>query len=214
MSHPNPAHGGSRGCPTHARIGKLNWVANSDVPAFASASSIWHWQNCIEPCQMTGNKQKASLCGSDQIFLCFCLLARPDAEADEIATFTFDQGGTLHNQKTITKQCLELQIMCKQASTEVHQAFLPQNILRVEWFWTLPPPLGVVGTHRRQFIDVDEFGVALQRVNTGMGRAHISLGVRKPGHCCRNMKSTALVAVKPGDNHISDGLRGSIANPR
>lgn len=64
------------------------------------------------------------------------------------------------------------------------------------------------------FIDVDEFGVAVQRMNKGHGRAHVSLRIWKPGHYTPDTKLTVLVAIKPGDGRIALGQRGSLTEPR
>ena len=46
---------------------------------------------------MTGNKQKECLCGIDQVLQCFYLLVYPEAEADKIGVFIFNQGGERHD---------------------------------------------------------------------------------------------------------------------
>lgn len=210
---PDPARGGSRGYPISHRIRELDRVGAGNGTAFVSMRSVNRWRRRLNPYRMTGNKQKERLCEVDQVLLVFYLQVYPDAEADEIAIFIFDQGGELYDRQTIDKRCAELMLTKKRASTEAYQAFLPENVRRCRWFWTLPSPLGVVGTPRRKFIDMDEFGVTLERLNRGTGRAHVSLGVQKPGHYTRNMKLTVLVAIEPGDDRIPDGTRGSRSEP-
>lgn len=211
---PDPSRGGTRGYPIAQRAREIDRVIAGEQPAFASMRSINRWNHRLEPYRMTGNKQKESLCGTDQVLLAFYLQVYPDAESDEIAIFIFDNGGGLYSRQMIDKRCKELLLTKMKASTEAYQAFTPVNIQKCCWFWSLPQPLGVVGTQRRKLIDVDEFGIALERMNRSTGRAHISLRVRKPGHYTRNTKLTVLVAIKPGDNRIPDGVRGSRTEPR
>lgn len=211
---PFPSRGGARGYPVPQRMGEIHRITDGHAPAFASLRSIQRWRQRLNPFRMTGNKQKKRLCGTDQVLLVFFLQVYPEAEADEIAIFIFDNGGNLYDRQTIIQRCKELQLSKKKASTEAYQAFLPDSVHRCRWFWTLPSPLGVVGTPRRKFIDVDEFGVALDRMNRNSGRAHMSLRVRKPGFYTRNTKLTVLVAIEPGDHRLPDGVRGSRSEPR
>jgi hypothetical protein len=108
----------------------------------------------------------------------------------------------------------ELDLTKKKASTEAHQAFTPANLLKCEFFWTMPPVLGVVGVQRRRFIDIDECGIALEQTNKAYGHAHTTLRIRKPGHYCRNTKLTIIMAVESGDPSLPPHMDGSIAKPR
>lgn len=211
---PDPSRGGSRGYPVTIRRREIDRVDDGHEPAFASMRSIYRWRTRLHPYRMTGNRQKDSLCGTDQVLLAFYLQVYPEAESDEVAIFIFDNGGDLYSRQMIDKRCKELMITKKKASTEVFQAFLPVNIRKCRWFWTLPAPLGVVGTPRRNLIDVDEFGVALERMNRNTGQSHVSIRVRKPGFYTRNTKLTVLVAIEPGDHRLADGVRGSRSEPR
>lgn len=203
---PDPSRGGARGYSLSQRVKELARIQAGDAPAFASMRSIYRWRQRLEPFRMTGHKQKTKLCGTDQILLTFYLQVYPDAESDEIAIYIFDNGGEIYDRQTIDQRCKELLITKKKASTEAYQAFTPENVRKCWWFWTLPPPLGVVGIPRRQFIDVDEFGVALERMNKSPGRSHISLRVCKPGFYTRNTKLTVLVAIEPGDDRLPNGV--------
>ena len=102
----------------------------------------------------------------------------------------------------------------KVSSHEAYEAFLPQNVLRKELFWTQPPPLGIVGIEHRRMIDVDEFGISLQKCNRTRGYAASFYRVRKAGHYVRNTKLTVLFAFEPGDPQIPSNIDGSIERLR
>ena len=102
----------------------------------------------------------------------------------------------------------------KIASIEAYQAFLPDNLLKCELFWSRGPPLGVVGIPRRRFIDVDEFSMSLTRCNRKRGYAMSFYRVRKSGHYVKDTKLTVIIAVEPGDERLPPHLDGSLERPR
>ena len=106
-----------------------------------------------------------------------------------------------------------MDITRKRSSTEAYQAFSPQNQLKLHLFFTQGPPLGVNGVDRCRLIDIDEFGISLERTNKKYGYAHVSLWVRKPGHYTHDTKVTVIVAFEPGDPTLPDGVDGSLKNP-
>ena len=176
---PDPAKGGTRGYPVADRLFQLAEVQHGR-PVKASRQSISRWMERLHPYRMTGNQQRKQVVGVDQLTLVVYISIHPDATLDEMATFIYNEGGGIYS---ITK---------KASSTEAYQAFTPQNVLKVQWFWTRAPPLGVYGVPRRKFIDVDEFGVALERTNRKYAWAVRFFRVRKPGHYTRNTKLTVL----------------------
>mmetsp|Transcript_40189 Transcript_40189/g.45907 ORF Transcript_40189/g.45907 Transcript_40189/m.45907 type:complete len:221 (-) Transcript_40189:115-777(-) len=107
-----------------------------------------------------------------------------------------------------------MKITRKRASTESYEAFTPQNIWRCDMFWSQPPPLCVVTIPRRQYIDVDEFGIEMNACNSKYGFALSCFRVRKPGHYARGQKLTVLFAIEPGDPRLAPNISGSIENPR
>ena len=70
----------------------------------------------------------------------------------------------------------------KVEAMEAYKAFTPENLFRAQIFWNEPPPVGIVGIPRRKFIDVDEFGMEIQRTNCKRGYSLSCFRVRKPGH--------------------------------
>jgi hypothetical protein len=166
----DPSRGGSRGYDIHDREWMLEQSAQGH-PVRASMRSIGRWQERIDRYRRTGNQERTSLIGVDQLLLVLAITIYPDGTEDEMATFIYNEGGGLYLNSTISKRLKELQITKKVASTEAYQAFTPENLLKVELFWTQPPPLGVRTIPRRKFIDVDEFGVEMNRCNCTRGWA-------------------------------------------
>jgi len=138
----------------------------------------------------------------------------PSAEHDEMATFIYNEGGRLYSRQDISKRLIDMEVTRKVASTEAYQAFLPRNIWRCNMFWSQPPPLGVVTIPRRTMIDVDEFGMSMNRCESKRGYSLSCFRVRKPGHYERTQKLTVLFAIEPGDHRLPPQARGSIWNPR
>ena len=212
-SAPDPARGGSRGYAVHERQAQIEAYRNSE-PIQASVSSLYRWMDREEPHRMTGNKRKEKLVGFDQMLLVIFLYAFPDAEADEIATFIWNESGKVYDRQTISKRMIELHMTKKKASTEAYQAYTPANLLRTRWFWEQPPPLGVHTISRRRLIDIDEAGFEISRVNRTSGHSITSIRIRKQGHYTRDTKLTVILAIEPGDPTLPPGTRGSIQHPR
>ena len=210
---PHPSVGGTRGYPVWHRLQDLERAAEG-LPTDASPSSHWRWTRRLLPYKMTGNHSSQTLVGADQLLMALCLSIWPDATADEIATFIYNEGGGVYSRAKIARRLKKLHVTRKVSSTEAYQAFLPNNLLRAELFWNTHPPTGVVSIPRRRFIDVDEFGISLERTNRKRGYALSFYRVRKPGHYTRNTKMTVLVAVEPGDPQLPPNVDGSIEKPR
>ena len=102
----------------------------------------------------------------------------------------------------------------KRASTEAFQALRPDVLFVEQCFWNHLPPLGVFGVPRYKMLDVDEFGITLERCNRKKGWALTCFRVRKDGHYKVGNKLTVLLAIEPGDPRLAAGVRGSIENPR
>ena len=211
---PHPSRGGSKGYDVWFRQEELQRVANGEAPTTAHIRSVQRWQNRLIPYQQTGNKARATIVGRDQFYLALFLTAYPDASADEIALFIYNETGSVYSRPDISKRMKDLELTKKIASTEAYQAFEPRNLLRERLFWTRGPPLGVRGVHRYKLLDWDEFGVAMENMATKYGHSHTSIRIRKPGHYCRNTKLTVLFAIEPGDPSLPPQMEGSIQKPR
>ena len=212
-SLPDPSRGGSCGYPVWFREEQLEKRANGG-PTAVSDSTLNRWDNRIHPYKMTGNRPSKRVVGVDQLLMSIYIVIYPDTKLSEIATFIFNEGGNLYSDQSVCQRLKELDVSHKAASTEAYQAFLPINLLKEELYFTRPPPLGIVGVERRRWIDVDEFGMTLERTNPKFGYSIRLYRVRKPGHYTRDHKLTVLVGIEAGDPDIPNGEMGSILCPR
>jgi hypothetical protein len=67
---------------------------------------------------------------------------------------------------------------------------------------------------RRKLIDVDEFGITMEKCNCTGGLAPRVFRVRKDGYYYFGAKITVLFAIEPGDPRLPPHLRGSVQRPR
>ena len=179
-----------------------------------SPSSVCRWLIRPQPCRKTGGKQREKLVGKDLLLLSIFLFAYPDASADQMSAFVWNNGGDMCAQQEISARMKDVGMSKKVSSTEACQAFLPVNVRKARRFWNCPPPLGVVGVEHRRLTDVDEMGISLEQTNTKHGHAHKSVRIQKPGHHTRSTKLTVTMAVEPGDPSSPPHVDGSIARPR
>ena len=76
---------------------------------------------------------------------------------------TFNQARSMYSREQVSMNMTDLGMTTKRASTEAYQDFEAHDILKCRQFWTLGGPLGVIRVSRRRLLDIDEFGVALQK---------------------------------------------------
>ena len=208
---PHPRRGGSY--PAWFRLEELQWHANHE-PTTASAASISRWQRRILPYRKIGNCDRSQLVGIELLDLATFIIAHPDAGIDEMAVYIYNQGGGLYSTALISKRLKELKVTSKRSSTEAFQALRPDVLFVEQCFWNRPPPLGIFGVPRYKMIDVDEFGITLERCNRKKGWTMSCFRVRKDGHYKIGNKLTVLIGIEPGDPRLAAGVRGSIENPR
>ena len=215
---PHPSRGGSRGCPLWCRRHVLRMANRCGMDIIedldVSPSSVCRWIARVEPRRMTGGRDREALTGQDQILLSIGLFICPDSKADEPAAFVFHHGGELYSRQVISSRMNELDSTKKVCSTEAHQAFTEINMRKARWFWSKPPPLGVVGCQRRRLVDFDEMAVFLETCNPKHGHAHKTIRIRKPGFYAKSKKITVIMAIEAGDPSLPAGIDGSIQNPR
>jgi len=142
------------------------------------------------------------------------LFAHPDANIDEMAAHIYNEGGGMYSSQQISKCLKELDITKKIASVEVYQAQTEAVQHRVFCFWNQAPPLGIFQVPWRMLIDVDEFGVTIERCNRKKGWALKLFPVRKDGHYGHDQKLTILFAIEPGDPTLPANVCGSVGHPR
>jgi hypothetical protein len=104
-------------------------------------------------------------------------------------------------------------VWCGTEPQAMDNGHIMANLMKERLFSTTGPPVGVVGVHRRQFIDVDEFGVELSKCNRKNGWSVKFLRIRKPGHYSRTEKLTVLIGIEPGDPRLPNNISGSIERP-
>ena len=211
-ANPDPSRGGARGYDVHDRQWQLTQHAAGN-PVKASLSSLRRWQQRLHPYRMTGNKERASIVGVDQILLTICITVYPQASLKEIAAFIYREGGGLYSDQAISKRLAELRVTRKKVSVEAQQAFTAINLQRVQSFWSSPPPLGVQTVRRARLIDVDEFGIELNRCNRTHGWSLEVFRVRTIGHYTRTQKLTVLVAIEAGNGALPAQEAGSLQHP-
>jgi transposase len=221
---PHPARGGTRGYPLWYRslcvqmCQALNWnyAAVAAQPQIAPCEdTLRAWcETRLQPFEMTGGRQRTEIVGVDLLQMCIFLTAYPEAKADQIAMHIINNGGGIYDRPTISRRMTDLELSKKRGSTEAYQAFLPHNIVRLQRFFTMPPPVGVFGQLRQKYIDFDECGVSLDGTNPTIGHAHTSVRVRKPGFYTKDTKLTVICGVEPGDPTLPPHVTGSITRPR
>jgi hypothetical protein len=148
---------------------------------------------------MTGGIERVAVTGMDQLLLCTCIFIYPSATVDEVAAFIVNNGGDIYTCQAMYKRMKDLEWKRKEASTEAYGAFTERNVNHCCWFWTLPPPLGIVGEQRWRMLDSDESSFSLEMCEPMKGRAMMHIRVRKPGHYIRGLKVNVLMCIEPGD---------------
>jgi hypothetical protein len=102
-----PSRGGSRGYDGWFRAAELLRFANGEAIT-ASLSSIYRWQeDGLERKRQTGNEERETLVGIDQIYLAILLFAFPKVQFDEITVFLYDRGGNIYTREAISKRLKE-----------------------------------------------------------------------------------------------------------
>ena len=83
----------------------------------------------------------------------------------------------------------------KAASTTADLAYTPTNQLKRELYWTMPPPLGMVGVDISDIIDIDEAGFKLEHSNRSFGKTVSALRCTQNGVYGRGEKLNLLLAI-------------------
>jgi hypothetical protein len=148
------------------------------------------------------------------IHLVTFLVAHPDTTQDEIAAFVYNKGGTLYSKQRISEHLNNLEIIKKKASIKAFQALSAEVQFRVITYWNCPPSLRIFKVHQRKLIDIDEFGVTLERCNHTAGWALKVFRVQKDGYYGHSKKITVLFAIKLCDPALTPQVYGSVEHPR
>ena len=106
--------GGSRDYPTwqcHRALHVLVLHNDYDMDVtFIGCSLILfkRWFNQSQPYRRTGEVQKNSICGYDQLLLAMYLYIYSTISSDEIASFILTNGGVIYTRKDISSRCNEM----------------------------------------------------------------------------------------------------------
>jgi hypothetical protein len=111
-------------------------------------------------------------------------------------------------------KCLaELDITKNKTSTEAYQVQGEDVQFHLWSFWNCPSPLGIFGVPSRNLIDVNEFGITLEKCNRIGGCMFKVFCVRKDWHYHHGAKITVLFAIEPGDPRLLPHVRGNVQHP-
>ena len=158
----------------------------------------------------------------DQLLLRIFLFIYPNALADNLCLLIFANGGGIYSRQAITQRCNELGLRMKRSIREAYAVFSESTIQGLEWFITLPPPLGVVNIPIHTLIDIDETGFYLRLISTKYGSSHTTCRVQHPTHYTRSQeKVNIILAVEGGNNMLplesmatSTGRESGTSSPR
>jgi transposase len=199
----HPGEGGSRGYPVAQRIELIHAKAMRRVTTGsfgASDRSIRRWANRVVPFKSTGNKAMSKINGIHQRELILYRIAYPKATADEVRRYLYEDvpGLKLFSRSDISKAETRVGLTRKCGSTTAWQAYEPRNILRRDLYWSVPPPLGIVGVHLWEFVDFDECAIFFTTPDRSIGKAYSGVRVREPGPHGYDEKWTIMMAIDPG----------------
>ena len=93
-----------------------------------------------------------------------------------------------------------LDLKRKAESTIANFATLPSNMLKRKLYWTMPPPLGMVGVAVADIIDIDEAGFFLESSNRNYGKTISCLRCSQHGVYGRGEKVNLLLALPLRDS--------------
>ncbi len=100
------------------------------------------------------------------IHLVTFLVAQPDSTQDKMAAFVYNKGGALYLKQCISKHLDDLKITKKKTSIKAFQALSAEVQFRVFTYWNCLPPLRIFEVCRWKLININKFGVTLERCNT------------------------------------------------
>ena len=134
---------------------------------------IFHETGDICPKRATGNHHAVrEIQGIDLEQLGLFRSVFPKATIAECRAYLFDLDPTKEpysDSQVHRAECL-LGLKRKAASTTADLAFLPVNLQKREFYWTLPPPLGMSGVPIADIIDIDEAGFFLEHSDRRHGK--------------------------------------------
>jgi len=158
---------------------------------------------------MNGNKKTSKIRGHDHFLHYFYRLIFPNATADEVRRWIFENSRypKIYSRPDITKAEIDWHFSRKRCSTLANQAIAPANVARRNMFWSMPPPIGILNINRYTLLDLDECGLHLTSANRSEGKAKVNVRVACIGNYGHSDKLTIIAAVDASgfkDLYISD----------
>ena len=201
---PHPSNGGSTGYSYSMRQQALAQAANPAVPAAAivpCARTLRRWRQRLGAHVQTGNAEATLFMNGDLALIILFRLVYPKVSADEIIAFVATNGLShrFYSRAQITIAEQMAGFSRKRASTVATQALFQRNLVRRQLFYNSPYPLGIVGTPRHLFIDVDEGGFDITRCNSRIGKAHGGDRAYAVGHYTRQANWNLILACDCSD---------------
>jgi hypothetical protein len=103
--------------------------------------------------------------GVGMIHLVTFLVANPNSTQDEMAAFVYNKGSALYSKQRISEHLDDLEIIKNKAFIKAFQALSAGVQFWVFTYKNCTPPLGIFKVCRRKLINIDKFGVTLERCN-------------------------------------------------
>jgi len=163
---------------------------------------IFHEAGDICPKRATGNRYAER--EISELVLEWLALYRavlPKATLAECRAFLFhmDPAQPPYSNSQVHRAEQLLDFKRKAASTTANFATLPSNMLKRKLYWTMPPPLGMVGVAVADIIDIDEAGYFLESSNRNYGKTVSCLRCSQNGVYGRGEKVNLLLAISGDD---------------
>lgn len=166
-----------------------------------SVRSMRRWvTNGTQRKRKRGGQAATILRGEHEFLLIFFrVMIAPMATADEVIAFIAQNSSDnmLFDRPQISKCEKRLKLTRKRGSITALQAMTPANLHRRHAFWTQPYPVGRLGTPPADLIDIDEFGIWIEKLNRHYGKAPTNVRVNEVGPYGHGEKWTCIFAISP-----------------
>ena len=118
--------------------------------------------------------------GGAQILLSIAIYIYHNTSLEKLCVFIHANEGEVYSRQIITDRYNQLDISRKRSSKEMYDTFSTGLIQLLQWFISLPPPLGGFNVPIFQLIDIDKSGFYLKKCVSNYRRRHSSCRVRIP----------------------------------
>ena len=163
---------------------------------------IFHEAGDICPKRATGNRYaEREISGLVLEWLALYRAVLPKATLAKCRAFLFhmDPAQPPYSNSQVHRAEQLLDLKRKAASTTANFATLPSNMLKRKLYWTMPPPLGMVGVAVTDIIDINKAGFFLESSNRNYGKTVSCLRCSQNGVYGRGEKVNLLLAISGDD---------------